>query len=77
MTVKGGNEEIYAEGTLEKSRMLCREHPEYAKLTRKYNRWHHHVDYKVFKHKNNLVRKYPKEEIPKSAEYKLVKKVLK
>jgi hypothetical protein len=73
-TIKGGNEEIYAQGTLEKSRMLCREHPEYSKLTRKYNRWHHHIDYKVFK--NTLVRKYPKEEIKKSVNLTLKRKVL-
>jgi len=75
MTVKGGNDEIYAQGTLEKSNMLVREHPEYANLTRKYDRWHHHVNYKVFEKKNILVRKYSKDQIPKSVDYKLVKEV--
>ena len=75
MTVKGGNEEIYAEGTLEKSRMLCREHPEYSTLTRKYGRWHHHVNYKIFEEKNKLVRKYPKEKIKKSVEFNLMARV--
>jgi len=74
MTVKGGNEEIYAEGTLEKSRMLCREHPDHSTLTRKYNRWHHHVNYKVFEQKNKLVRKYAKDKIEKSVELNLTVK---
>ena len=31
-------------------------HPDVTKLTRKFNRWHHHVDYRPFK-KNKVVRK--------------------
>ncbi len=78
MTVKGGNEELYTQGTysksmLEKSNMLVREYPQYAKLTRKYNRWHHHVDYKVFE-KNKLVRKYPKNKIPETVDFTLRRK---
>lgn len=43
----GGNtKEFYAgEGTLAKSKMLVNRHPDVARLTWKYGRWHHHVDY--------------------------------
>ena len=79
MTVKGGNDEIYLDGSyqksmLEKSNMLVREYPEYAKLSRKYNRWHHHVDYKVFE-KNKLVRKIKLENTTKTSNFKLKKAV--
>jgi len=47
----GGNTvEFYKnEGTLNKSQMLVDMHPDVAKLTKKFNRWHHHVDYRPFK----------------------------
>ena len=50
-TVKGGNlAEFYAkEGTLPKSRMLARLHPDVCKVTWRFNRWHHVVDYRPFK----------------------------
>jgi hypothetical protein len=49
-TVGGGNtKELYAEGTLNKSKMLVEMHPDVARLTQKFNRWHHHVDYTPFK----------------------------
>lgn len=55
-TMKGGNtDEIYTQGTLEKSRMLARLHPDVAQVTVKYGRPHHHVDYKGFRQK--LIRK--------------------
>ena len=78
MTVKGGNEDLYTQGTysksmLEKSNMLVREYPQYAKLTRKYDRWHHHIDYKVFA-KNKLVRKYGKDKIPETVNFELKRK---
>lgn len=48
--VRGGNtDEIYTKGTLEKSKMLVRLHPDLAKMSLKYGREHHHVDYSVFK----------------------------
>jgi hypothetical protein len=48
--MKGGNtDEFYAdEGTLPKSRMLADMHPDVAKVVWRFNRWHHHVDYKPF-----------------------------
>lgn len=57
-TVKGGNtEEFYEkEGTLNKSQMLVDMHPDITKLTKKFNRWHHHVNYNVFK-TNLLIKK--------------------
>jgi hypothetical protein len=56
-TLKGGNtDEFYAkEGTLPKSQMLADLHPDVAKVVWKFNRWHHHVDYRAFK-KNKLQR---------------------
>lgn len=56
--VKGGNtDEFYAkEGTLEKSKMQVRVHPDVSRLVWKFGRWHHHVDYSTFK-QNRLKRK--------------------
>lgn len=55
--LEGGNTDIlYANGTLEKSRMLVQAHPDVARLVRKWNRWHHQVDYRPFK-SNRLIRK--------------------
>ena len=57
-TIKGGNtQEFYEkEGTLPKSKMLEDLHPDVAKVVWKFNRWHHHVDYRSFK-KNRLIKK--------------------
>lgn len=53
----GGNTtELYRNGTLEKSQMLVREHPDVTKLVWKWGRWHHHVDYRPFKG-NKLIRR--------------------
>lgn len=48
--LRGGNtDEFYAiEGTKAKSEMLAALHPDCAKVIWKYNRWHHHVNYKIF-----------------------------
>ena len=48
----GGNTEAFyaGEGTLPKSKMLVDMHPDVAKLAFKFSRWHHVVDYSVFKH---------------------------
>lgn len=56
--MKGGNtKEFYAnEGTLPKSEMLAELHPDVAKVVWKFNRWHHHVNYKPFKN-NKLIKK--------------------
>ena len=54
----GGNtKEFYAgEGTLPKSQMIEDLHPDVAKVVWRFNRWHHHVNYKPFK-KNKLIKK--------------------
>ena len=54
--VQGGNtKEFYAqEGTLPKSEMLEKMHPDVAKVVWKFNRWHHHVDYSGFKQELKL-----------------------
>lgn len=56
--IKGGNtDEFYAkEGTLAKSQMQVKVHPDVSRLVWKYGRWHHHVDYSRFKH-NRLIRR--------------------
>jgi hypothetical protein len=56
--IKGGNtKEFYeGEGTMNKSKMLQDMHPDVAKVVWRFNRWHHHVDYKPFK-KNKLILK--------------------
>ena len=57
-TIKGGNtDEFYSkEGTLPKSQMIADLHPDVAKVVWRFNRWHHHVDYKPYK-KNKLIKK--------------------
>jgi len=48
----GGNTDAFyaAEGTVPKSQMLVDQHPDVAKLSWRFGRWHHHVNYKVFDH---------------------------
>ncbi len=50
-TMRGGNSaEFYdVEGTKPKSQMLADMHPDVAKVVWRFNRWHHHVNYKSFK----------------------------
>jgi hypothetical protein len=57
-TMKGGNtDEFYAkEGTLPKSEMIAKLHPDVAEVVWRFNRWHHHVDYTPFK-RNQLIRR--------------------
>jgi len=63
-SLKGGNTEAFyaVEGTLPKSRMLVAMHPDVARLVWKYNRWHHHVDYRPFR--ANKLRRRPDVEVP-------------
>jgi hypothetical protein len=44
------------DGRLEMARHLQRQHPDVCKVSRKWGRWQHHVDYRPFKD-NPLVRK--------------------
>jgi hypothetical protein len=58
--MKGGNtDELYKkddkfDGLLEMAKSLQRQHPDVAKITRKWGRWQHQVDYRPFK--NNKLR---------------------
>lgn len=56
--MRGGNSEVFYddEGTKPKSEMIEELHPDVAKVVWKYNRWHHHVDYKPFR-TNKLIKK--------------------
>jgi hypothetical protein len=62
MTMKGGNtDELYKQdetfdGRLEMARHLQRQHPDVVKITRKWGRWQHSVDYRPFKG-NRLIKK--------------------
>jgi hypothetical protein len=55
--LKGGNtDELYKNGTLEKSQVLADWHPDVARVIWKFGRWHHQVDYRKFR-RNKLIRK--------------------
>lgn len=61
MTMKGGNtESLYkldnADGRLLMAQSLQRQHPDVVKITRKWGRWQHQVDYRPFKG-NRLILK--------------------
>lgn len=62
--IKGGNTaEFYAkDGTYPKSAMQVRLHPDVSRLTYRFGRIHHYVDYKPFR-KNRLIRKPNYDEI--------------
>lgn len=55
--MKGGNTDAFyaKEGTLPKSQMIVRLHPDVARLAWRFGRWHHYVDYSRFK--TNLLRR--------------------
>jgi len=61
--IRGGNTaEFYAkEGTLAKSRMQVAMHPDVSRLVKRFNRWHHFVDYRPFQ--QNKLRRNPRVEI--------------
>lgn len=62
MTMKGGNtEDLYKlndgrDGRYIMAKSLRDQHPDVTKITRKWGRWQHHVDYRPFKG-NKLIRK--------------------
>ncbi len=68
MKMKGGNtEDLYKlndgqDGRLLMAQSLQQQHPDVTKITRKWGRWQHQVDYRPFK-ANRLIRK-PGVEIP-------------
>jgi hypothetical protein len=51
MSMKGGNtDELYqGDGRLKMAQSLQEQHPDVTKITRKWGRWQHHVDYRPFK----------------------------
>jgi hypothetical protein len=55
LTMKGGNAEIYNQTNerYEFAEELKRNHPDHVEIVRRYNRWHHEVNYEPFK-KNKL-----------------------
>jgi DNA-directed RNA polymerase subunit H (RpoH/RPB5) len=67
MTLKGGNtDELYKQddsfdGRLEMAKSLWMQHPDVVKITRKWGRWQHQVDYRLFK-KNRLIKKEPEKQ---------------
>jgi hypothetical protein len=59
MTIKGGNTNtIYNTGDerFQFAQSLADQHPDIVKVVRRYDRWHHQVDYKQFKN-NKLIKK--------------------
>lgn len=62
MTMKGGNtEELYKldnqkDGRLLMAQSLQIQHPDVVTITRKWNRWQHHVDYRPFKGNKLILR---------------------
>ena len=62
--LRGGNtDEIYKNGTVEKSKMIARLHPDVCKVAWKYGRCHHQINYRPFQ-ATRLIRR-PGLEIPK------------
>ena len=56
--IKGGNTaEFYeSEGTKNKSKMLEDMHPDICRMTWKFNRWHHHCNYKIFNNNKPILK---------------------
>lgn len=59
MSVKGGNTDyLYKiqDGRLKMAEAIVELHPDVARLSKKFNRWQHHVDYRSFQN-NKLIKK--------------------
>ncbi|KKL09712.1 hypothetical protein LCGC14_2563120 [marine sediment metagenome] len=59
MTMSGGNtDEVYVDGDerLKFAQSLQKQHPDVTTIVRRYNRWHHHVNYEMFKY-NKLIKR--------------------
>ena len=56
--IKGGNTaEFYeSEGTKNKSKMLEDMHPDICRMTWRFNRWHHHCNYKIFNNNKPILK---------------------
>lgn len=59
MAMKGGNtDELYqGDGRLLMAQSLQQQHPDVVKITRKWGRWQHQVDYRPFKNNRPILRK--------------------
>jgi len=78
MRMKGGNtDSVYAEtdNRLEFAQSLVDQHPDVARLTKKFGRWHHHVNYKPFK-KNSLKFREDYEVTYGTNNYGMVKRIV-
>jgi hypothetical protein len=81
MRMKGGNtDELYRQdaqfdGRLEMARSLQRQHPDVTKITRRWGRWQHHVDYRPFAENRLVLRRGVKIE-PGVNEYGMALKLL-
>jgi hypothetical protein len=64
MVMTGGNtESLYLlpdgrDGRLLMAQSLQQQHPDVVKITRKWNRWQHQVDYRPFKHNRLILNEY-------------------
>jgi hypothetical protein len=61
--LKGGNtDNVYIDGDerLQFAESLRLQHPDVTKVVRRFNRWHHHVDYRGFKQKLEYKKNYLK-----------------
>jgi hypothetical protein len=63
-------------GTLEKSKMQVKVHPDVSEIVWKFGRWHHHVDYTKFK-KQGLIKKDDIEVKKGVDNYGMVRKIIK
>lgn len=73
MRMRGGNtDSIYndTDNRKEFAESLVNQHPDVAKVTWKFNRWHHQVDYSSFK-KNKLIKKSDYNEIVSRLKFNL------
>ncbi len=76
MTMKGGNtDNVYIDGDnrLKFAQSLVEQHPDVARVTQKFGRFHHHVNYKPFA-KNKLIKKQGVEIPNRTNEYGMVLK---
>lgn len=77
-TQGGGNTDTIYDKTdnrYEFAESLTKQHPDVAKITKKFGRWHHHVDYSTFK-RNKLIKKEGIEIPDKVNEYGMKLKIL-
>jgi hypothetical protein len=57
LTMKGGNtDDVYKDGTVAKSQMIARLHPDVTKVTWKFGRVHHHTTYSGFRQRLQRIK---------------------